>query len=143
MTLAADIPVMGPLLGGALIGLAVVMMLIVNGSVTGISGIVGNTLKLELGPSAWRPMFVVGLLLSIPVVFLFQGEMPPYLIEADTTMLAVAGLLVGVGTRIGNGCTSGHGVCGIANLSPRSIVATLVFMATAALVVYFVRHGGV
>lgn len=141
MTLAAEIPVIGPLAGGALIGLAVAMLLLLGGSIAGVSGIVGNTLKLNTGPQAWRPMFVLGLLLAIPLVTLLQGETPAYLLEAELPVLLVAGLLVGVGTRIGNGCTSGHGVCGIANLSPRSIVATLTFMFSAAVVVYLVRHG--
>lgn len=142
MTLAENIPVYGPLAGGALIGLAVAMLLLLGGSVAGISGIVGNSLKLNLGAQGWRPLFVLGLLLSIPLVILVQGTQPEYLLEADGLLLLGAGLLVGVGTRVGNGCTSGHGVCGIANLSPRSLVATLTFMSTAALVVYVLRHGG-
>ncbi len=140
MTLAAEIPVIAPLAGGALIGLSVAMMLLLGGSVAGISGIVGRSLKLDFGPAAWRPAFILGLLLAIPLVTLVQGAEPSYLLEANLDVLLVAGLLVGIGTRIGNGCTSGHGVCGIANLSPRSLVATLTFMFSAAVVVYLVRH---
>lgn len=141
MTLAEEIPVIGPLAGGALIGLSTTLMLLLGGTIAGISGIFGNTLKFNMGPSGWRLLFVIGLLLAIPLMTLIQGSSPEYLLEADWAVLAVAGLLVGAGTRIGNGCTSGHGVCGIANLSPRSIIATLTFMGTAALVVYLLRHG--
>lgn len=141
MTLAEEIPVIAPLVGGALIGLSVTMMLLLGGSIAGISGIFGNVLKFNLGPQAWRGLFVLGLILSIPVMILAEGQAPTYLLEAEMPVLAVAGLLVGIGTRIGNGCTSGHGVCGIANLSPRSLVATVTFMGTAGLVVYLVRHG--
>ncbi len=140
MTFAAEIPIIGPLVGGAFIGLSVAMLLMFGGSIAGVSGILGNSLKLNFGPAAWRPAFIVGLLLAIPLVTLLQGQAPEYLLEADLNLLLVAGLFVGVGTRIGNGCTSGHGVCGIANLSPRSLVATLTFMISAALVVYVVRH---
>lgn len=141
MTLAAEIPIAGPLAGGALIGLSVVLLLLLGGSVAGISGIFGNTLKLDTGPSAWRPLFVLGLLLGIPLVTILTGKTPEYLLEAELPLLLLAGLLVGIGTRLGNGCTSGHGVCGIANLSPRSLVATLTFMGTAGLVVFLLRHG--
>lgn len=141
MTLAEEIPVLAPLIGGALIGLSAAIMLLFNGTITGISGILGNSLKLDFGKLGWRPAFLLGLLLAIPLVTLVQGQAPSYLLEADLNLLLLAGLFVGVGTRIGNGCTSGHGVCGIANLSPRSLVATLTFMISAGLVVYVVRHG--
>ena len=142
MTLAEEIPIIAPLVGGALIGLSVSLMLLLGGSIAGISGIFGNVLKFNLGPAAWRLLFITGLLLAIPVMILVQGQAPEYLLEADGNLLLIAGLLVGIGTRIGNGCTSGHGVCGIANLSPRSLVATLTFMGSAALVLFVMRHGG-
>lgn len=142
MTLAEDIPVIAPLLGGALIGLSISMMLLFGGVIAGISGIFGNLLKFNAGPRAWRGLFVLGLVLSIPLLVLITGSAPAYQLDAEGPLLALAGLLVGVGTRIGNGCTSGHGVCGIANLSPRSLVATLTFMLTAGIVVYLLRHGG-
>ena len=140
MTFAEEIPVVAPLVGGALIGLSVAMMLMLGASITGVSGILGNTLKFDFGKAGWRPAFLLGLLLAIPLVTLVQGQTPEYLIDADLTVLLIGGLFVGVGTRIGNGCTSGHGVCGIANLSPRSLVATATFMGSAAVVVYITRH---
>lgn len=140
MTLAEDIPVVAPLIGGALIGLAAAALLLLNGTIAGVSGILGRSTRLELGVGAWRPAFLLGLLLAIPVFRLWQQELPTYVLEADLPTLLIAGGLVGVGTRIGAGCTSGHGVCGISNLSPRSLVATITFMATAALVVYLQRH---
>lgn len=140
MTLAENIPIAGPILGGLLIGLATAILLLLNGNIAGISGILGHSIKRDFGRGAWRPAFLLGLLLAIPAYWLVQGTPPPYTLDANLPTLLVAGLFVGVGTRIGTGCTSGHGVCGISNLSPRSLVATLTFMATAALVVYLQRH---
>jgi len=125
------------LCGGLLIGAGVAVLLLVNGRVAGISGIAANVLRGFLGPQASELAFLVGLLL--PAVFLGLGEST---MAGGLPVLAVSGLLVGFGTQMGGGCTSGHGVCGIAHLSRRSLAATAVFMATAMLTVAVVRHGG-
>lgn len=132
-------PISG-LLGGLLIGLAVVLLLFFNGRISGISGILGTLLiprSLEYGA---RAMFVVGLVAGAFVYMLATGETGLVEMEASVPVLVVAGLLVGFGTRLGSGCTSGHGLCGIARLSARSITATLVFMGVAMLTVFLVRH---
>jgi uncharacterized protein len=141
MTLAENIPVVGPIIGGVLIGTATVMLLLLNGNIAGISGILGRSMKRDFGLGAWRPAFLLGLVLAIPAYQLWHGAAPAYTLDANLPILLVAGLFVGVGTRVGSGCTSGHGVCGISNLSPRSLLATVIFMASAALVVYLQRHG--
>ncbi len=122
------------LAGGALIGLSASLMLAFNGRVTGISGIVGGLVHPTPGDMAWRAVFVAGLLAGGVVAAL---AMPGALGGAGVPVAtaALAGLLVGVGTRLGNGCTSGHGVCGISRLSPRSLAATLTFIGTGALTV--------
>ena len=127
-------------LGGALIGLASVLLLIANGRIAGVSGIVAGLLRPAAGDTAWRVTFVLGLWLGGIVYWIIRGA--PFDVElvASTPTLIVAGLLVGFGTRMGSGCTSGHGVCGIARLSPRSIVATLVFMAAGFVTVFVTRH---
>lgn len=127
------------LAGGVLIGLAVMLLLLLNGRVAGISGITGGLLRFRWDDLDWRVAFVFGLLISSFAWQLFF-TMPDVRIEADEILLVVAGLLVGFGTRYGSGCTSGHGVCGIARFSPRSIVATLTFMLTGFAVVYLLRH---
>src|SRR5262245_45685173 len=117
-------------LGGMLIGVAAVMLLLANGRIAGISNIVGGLLAPPSSDSALRVMFIIGLWLGA-VVFVAAKAAPLALeLQASVPVMAVAGLLVGVGTRMGDGCTSGHGICGIARFSKRSIVATLVFMAT-------------
>ena len=126
MDLAAFLPALA---GGAL-----------TGRVAGISGIVGSLLGPPDDDTGWRLAFLVGLLLAPLAVVAVTGRIPPATIAAPTGLLALAGFLVGLGTRIGSGCTSGHGVCGIARLSPRSLVATGLFMASAAATVYVVRH---
>jgi uncharacterized membrane protein YedE/YeeE len=136
------VPYLLALLGGALIGVAVAVLLLFNGRVAGISGILGGLVHPAGGEWAWRAFFVVGLLGGGLVV---HAVSPASIGGATTTslpVLALAGLLVGIGTRISGGCTSGHGVCGVSRLSPRSIVATVTFMAVAAGVVFLVRHGG-
>jgi uncharacterized membrane protein YedE/YeeE len=125
--------------GGALIGLSAAMFILLNGRIAGISGIVGGLLKPQSGDIAWRVLFVAGMLLA-PTFWILFAEMPAINIDADYPLLIAAGLLVGLSTRYGAGCTSGHGVCGISRLSPRSIVATLAFMATGFLTVYIIRH---
>lgn len=128
--------VLNALLGGLLIGAGAATLLLFNGRVAGICGILVQTLRGAGGASGWRVAFLVGLV--TPAAFLGLGGVR---LDAGLPLLAVAGLLVGLGAGVGSGCTSGHGVCGISRLSPRSLVATLVFMATAMLTVFVVRHG--
>jgi len=128
------------LIGGALIGLAAVVFLALNGRVAGISGIAGGLLGGGGPDFSWRAAFIIGLVVGPLVVGFAMGAMPTVQIEAGWPLLIAAGLLVGFGTRLGSGCTSGHGVCGIARGAGRSIAATLVFMTAAALTVFIVRH---
>ena len=128
------------LLGGMLIGTAAATLLVVEGRIAGVSGIVGGLLPPRAGDAAWRAFFVAGLVaggLCLEMLALdpFHG-----LASMPYAVLLPAGLLVGFGATLGNGCTSGHGVCGVSRLSPRSIVATLTFMLTGAVTVYVVRH---
>lgn len=132
-------PITG-LIGGALIGLAAVVFLALNGRVAGISGIAGGLLGGGGPDFFWRAAFIIGLVVGPLVVGFAMGAMPTVQIEAGWPLLIAAGLLVGFGTRLGSGCTSGHGVCGIARGAGRSIAATLVFMTAAALTVFIVRH---
>lgn len=125
--------------GGVLIGIAAAMLVLLNGRVAGISGIVGGLLVPRRGETAWRLAFVAGLLLS-PLLMVFLGSNPAPRIDAGFGTLLVAGLLVGIGTSYGSGCTSGHGVCGLSRLSPRSLVATAVFMVAGIATVFLVRH---
>jgi uncharacterized membrane protein YedE/YeeE len=126
------------LAGGALIGLAASILLVANGRIAGISGIVGGLLAPVRGEVGWRVMFLVGLIgAGVVMAFVMPGSFGAS--PRTLPLVALAGLLVGVGTRLGNGCTSGHGVCGISRLSPRSIAATLTFMATGAGVVFAMR----
>jgi len=127
------------LAGGLLIGLAAALFLLLNGRIAGISGILGGLLVPSAGDRLWRVAFLAGLI-GAPAVWLTIAELPPITINADYPALIAAGLLVGVGTRYGSGCTSGHGVCGLSRLSPRSLVATLSFMAAGFVTVYIVRH---
>ena len=127
------------LAGGILIGLATALLLVANGRVAGISGILGGLLRPASGDIAWRLCFVLGLFLA-PIAWLTMRAMPPAQIDHSPAMLAIGGLLVGIGTRFGSGCTSGHGVCGIARLSPRSLLATACFMAAGFVTVFVVRH---
>jgi uncharacterized protein len=126
-------------IGGALIGLAATLLMLLTGRIAGIAGIFGDLVDLSGGDRVWRLAFVLGLI-AAPLALSAAGHalnapaMPGWII------VAVAGLLVGFGTRLGNGCTSGHGICGIARLSPRSIAATVTFMATAMLVIAVMRH---
>ena len=127
------------LAGGLLIGLATALLLLFSGRIAGISGIVGGLLRPGKGDVAWRVAFVLGLF-AAPWVFSMAAPLPRVTIDAGTATLIAAGLLVGVGTRYGSGCTSGHGVSGLSRGSPRSIVATLSFMAAGFLTVFVVRH---
>jgi uncharacterized membrane protein YedE/YeeE len=132
-------PVSG-LLGGALIGLGSAGIALGLGRIAGISGILGRTLLPERGDWSWRAAFLVGLLLGAGAAIAWIPSAAPFEITASPTVLVVGGLLVGFGTQLGSGCTSGHGVCGLSRLSRRSFVAVPVFMATAALTVLVVRH---
>lgn len=128
-------------IGGALIGLAAVLLLLLNGRIAGVSGIAGRLLNpkaLPPGDALWRVLFLVGLAIGAGLYGLFAPV--TIQVQASWPVLIVGGLLVGFGTQLGNGCTSGHGVCGIARLSPRSLVATGVFMASAIVTVYVTRH---
>ena len=128
------------LLGGGLIGLASAVLLLLNGRIAGISGILGNLLQPGGNDLGWRVAFVAGLIVG-PIIFqLAAGHWLSVTIEPNIPLLIAAGLLVGFGTNLGSGCTSGHGVCGIARLSTRSITATVVFMLAGIITVYIVRH---
>jgi uncharacterized membrane protein YedE/YeeE len=127
-------------LGGLLIGLAAAGLLVFHGRIAGISGIAGGIFRREAGDTAWRVMFLVGLLAAGVVWSAFRPLDYRVEIERSTLALIVAGLVVGVGTQLGSGCTSGHGVCGIGRLSRRSMVATLTFMITAAATVFVVNE---
>lgn len=127
------------LAGGLMIGIATALFLVFNGRIAGISGIVGGLLTPARGDIAWRLAFVGGLVLS-PLVFSTIAPLPQVHIEASYSVLILAGLLVGIGTRYGSGCTSGHGVCGLSRRSPRSMVATVAFMFAGFVTVYLVRH---
>ena len=127
------------LVGGALIGLAAVLLMLLNGRIAGVSGILGEALTGD--DRSWRLAFLVGLVAAPLLLGAVGRPLPTPWMPSSFAMVIAAGLLVGFGTRLGGGCTSGHGVCGIARLSPRSIAATLVFMATAMAVVAVMRHG--
>ncbi len=127
-------------LGGLLIGVAAALLLLLNGRISGISGIVGGLLVPKSSDAGWRLVFVVGLLLGAFGYMLATGDTPDVSMQASVPVLVAAGLLVGFGTRLGSGCTSGHGLCGIARLSKRSIVASVVFFGVAMLTVFVFRH---
>ena len=132
-------PVSG-LVGGLLIGLAAALLLLLNGRISGISGILGDLVAPKGSDAGWRVVFVVGLLLGASIYMLATDAAFAVTMQASLPVLVVAGLLVGFGTRLGSGCTSGHGVCGIARLSRRSISATAVFVGVAMLTVFLTRH---
>ena len=127
------------LAGGVLIGIAAAMFVLLNGRIAGISGVLGGLLRPVKGDSDWRVAFVLGLV-GAPLVYLLFATLPRPQIDAGYGALILAGLLVGNGTRYGSGCTSGHGVCGLSRLSPRSLVATAAFMGTGFATVFVVRH---
>ncbi len=126
-------------LGGALIGLSTLLLWFFEGRIAGITGILGNLIRVRCGDGLWRLAFVAGLVVA-PLIYGRFAALPPLTLTPHIPLLIVAGLLVGFGTRLGNGCTSGHGVCGLARLSKRSIAATIVFMATGAATVFVFRH---
>ncbi|WP_150913437.1 YeeE/YedE family protein [Marinobacter halotolerans] len=127
------------LAGGAVIGVAAAILLLLNGRIAGISGILGGILTTSPTDIPWRAAFVAGLVLA-PLAWMMFAGLPPIQINAGYPVIIAAGLLVGIGTRYGSGCTSGHGVCGISRLSPRSLVATATFMAAGFITVYVIRH---
>jgi uncharacterized protein len=128
------------LIGGLMIGASAALFLVLNGRIAGISGILGGLILPERGQVGWRLAFLAGMFVSALVYAMAGGPLPPVEIDASLPLLIVAGLIVGFGTRLGAGCTSGHGVCGIGRGSPRSLAATAVFMATAIATVFITRH---
>lgn len=127
------------LVGGALIGVAAAMLVLLNGRIAGISGIIGGLLKPAKGDVLWRAAFVLGLV-AAPLAYVLFSVLPILQIDAGFGALATAGLLVGVGIRYAGGCTSGHGVCGLSRMSPRSLVATAAFMSFGFVTVFLIRH---
>jgi uncharacterized membrane protein YedE/YeeE len=130
------------LAGGVLLGIASALFILANGRILGISGILGGLLRPKAGDAGWRIAFVLGML-AAPVTLKWlapAGFLSAPRIEAGLAAVVVAGLLVGYGTRLGSGCTSGHGVCGLSRLSPRSLVATGTFMAAGFAIVFVIRH---
>lgn len=128
------------LIGGLMIGASAVLLMAAHGQIMGVSGIVNRLLPPVASDWHWRALFVLGMALSPLLARAFTGEFPIVTITENPFVLLIAGLIVGVGTVTGNGCTSGHGVCGLPRLSMRSIVATAIFMFSAAITVFIVRH---
>lgn len=131
------------LFGGVIIGIAVSLMLLWNGRVTGISGIINGTLSPLKGDTGWRVLFIIGLLLGGLALKVLNPNIFSGNLETDTWTTVVAGLLVGFGTILGSGCTSGHGVCGISRMSVRSLVATIIFISAGVVAVVVFRRLGV
>jgi uncharacterized protein len=127
-------------IGGALIGLSAVLLMLLTGRIAGISGIFGGILELRTGDRDWRIAFIAGLILAPWLAGAAGYAVPIPQMPASSSVIVAAGLLVGFGTRLGSGCTSGHGICGVARLSVRSITATAIFMAAAIIVVALTRH---
>ena len=127
--------------GGLLIGTAAALLLLLTGRIAGVSGMVATATRMGAGGTPWSQAtaFLVGLPIGAALIALLLRT-PEVIVTSSVPLLVVAGLLVGFGTRLGNGCTSGHGVCGMARLSPRSLVATATFMASAAATVFILRH---
>ncbi len=134
-------PYIDATLGGVLIGGAAVLLMAGLGRIAGISGIAGSLIRRHVDDRAWRLAFVLGLLIAPPLLLLVRGDSGIGLPQVGLPWMALAGVLVGFGTGMGSGCTSGHGVCGIARLSPRSLLATVVFVVCGMATVYVVRHG--
>ncbi len=127
------------LIGGLVIGIAASMLVLLNGRIAGVAGIVGGLLRPSGGEVGWRIAFVAGLVVA-PMLYSIVATLPSIKVDAGYPVVVVAGLLVGVGTRYGSGCTSGHGICGISRLSIRTVVATLSFMMAGFATVFIVRH---
>lgn len=128
------------LLGGMILGVAAALYILLHGRILGISGIVSGLLHAKAGDWSWRLAFALGLLTSSFLAALIFGIFPVIEVDASWLTVIIAGLLVGFGVQYGSGCTSGHGICGLSRLSPRSLVATLSFMAAGFLVVFIIRH---
>ena len=127
------------LAGGLVIGVAVSLFVLLNGRIAGISGILGGLLTPSPGDRGWRVAFLAGMI-GAPLIWLAAGPLPPINIHSSYPVVMLAGLLVGIGTRYGSGCTSGHGVCGLSRFSLRSLVATVAFMVAGFATVYLTRH---
>jgi uncharacterized membrane protein YedE/YeeE len=127
------------LIGGAIIGAAAALFAVLNGRIAGVSGILGGLMRPQAGDVSWRIAFVAGLI-AAPLAWRLLAALPEIRVDASVPVLVAAGLLVGAGTRYGGGCTSGHGVCGVSRASPRSIAATVVFMAAGFATVFVARH---
>ncbi len=138
----SDLTFISPLVGGLLIGLSAAILILTSGKVAGISGIVGALMQVKNTPKnhyLWRTLFIAGLL-SSSYVYKFFAPLPNSEISASNSTLIIAGLLVGFGTRMSSGCTSGHGICGLSRLSVRSLVATISFMMTGVIICYSLLH---
>jgi uncharacterized protein len=135
-----DLTPLSGLFGGALIGLAAAAMMLLNGRLAGVSGIVGGLLTFDPADRGWRLAFIAGLIAAPLVAALAGVPLPRPAMTSNLALIAAGGLLVGFGSRMGNGCTSGHGVCGFARLSLRSIAATVIFMGAGFVTVAIVRH---
>jgi uncharacterized protein len=127
-------------IGGALIGLAAIGLLLANGRIAGISGITAGVLHPKEGNTLWRVLFIAGMLFGAFLILRFHPASLDIRIDVSNAALLLGGFLVGIGARIGNGCTSGHGVCGVGRLAPRSIVASITFFGMAVLTSYLIRH---
>ncbi|WP_428266771.1 YeeE/YedE family protein [Haliangium sp.] len=126
--------------GGVLIGLASILLLLGSGRIAGISGILGGALRPRAGDTTWRVLFLAGLVVGGAIMLALRPEAFAFEVDRSLFAIAGAGLLVGFGTRLGSGCTSGHGVCGMSRLSPRSLVATVAFMAAGAVTVVLINR---
>jgi uncharacterized protein len=134
----SEVAVINSLFGGMLIGVAASILILFNGKITGIGGIIGGLFRPKKNDVGWRVMFLMGLLIS-PILYAVFLPLPTITIDGSMTMIIMAGILVGIGTRYASGCTSGHGVCGIARLSPRSLIATILFILAGAATVFLLR----
>ena len=135
----ANFTLLNSLMGGILIGIAATIFFFVNGRIMGISGILGNLIATkETDQKFWRIIFILGVLIG-PLIFILLFKEIKSEMVANTTLLIISGFLVGLGTSLGNGCTSGHGICGLSRFSIRSIVATLVFVISGMITVYFIK----
>ena len=126
-------------IGGALIGLSAVMLMALNGRIAGISGVFSGSVFAEKGDKSWRIMFVIGLVAAPLAYMLVAGQRPAFQLDANLPLIIAGGLLVGFGTRLGSGCTSGHGVCGLSRLSPRSMASVALFMLAGMATVAVIR----
>ena len=135
----ANFTLLNSLMGGILIGIAAIIIFFVNGRIMGISGILGNLIATkETDQKFWRIIFILGVLIG-PLIFILLFKEIKSEMVANTTLLIISGFLVGLGTSLGNGCTSGHGICGLSRFSIRSIVATLVFVISGMITVYLIN----